>query len=102
MGWCASISCLSFSKITPFARVLTSPFQSLFGLVCAESFQHANATENVGCEKRCFFPQHADQDQHNTHQTNAQVSVVERVEAKGGQNHLAQPAVETQHQQMLD
>lgn len=67
IGWCAIITCLSFSKIPSFVRVLTFPFLSLFGLY-AESFQHANPTENVGCEKRCFSPQHADQDQHNTSQ----------------------------------
>lgn len=45
------------------------------------------------------FPQHTDRDQH---QPNAWVSIVGRVGAKGGQNHLAQPVVETHHQQMLD
>lgn len=51
--------------------------------------------------KKVFFPS-ACWPGPTQHQSNAQASVVERVGAKGGQDHVAQPAVDTHHGQILD
>lgn len=88
-GLCAIITCLRFSRSPPFARVLTSPFLSLFGLLCAESFSMQVQQTTLYVKEDVFSLSMLTRV--NTTPAKCSGECGRKRGSKGGQNHLAQP-----------
>lgn len=101
MGWCVIITCPNFSKIPPFPGSWPLPFWVCLAFSVMNHFS-MQIQKVLGVKKKVIFFPSTCWPGSTQHQANAQVSVEERVGAKAGQNHPAQPALETHHWQMLD